>query len=88
MISLFERTENIVGKRENAGNQHFLLSPQCFQKLYISKSLKAEIVWLRFKLQNGTMKQCYYKLYDSDKYNCEVLHSDQRNRWKHNGTIS
>ena len=22
--------ENIVGKRENAGNQHFLLFPQCF----------------------------------------------------------
>ena len=22
--------ENIVGKGENAGNQHFLLSPQCF----------------------------------------------------------
>ena len=22
--------ENIVGKEENAGNQHFLLSPQCF----------------------------------------------------------
>ena len=24
--------ENIVGKRENAGYQHFLLFPQCFQK--------------------------------------------------------
>ena len=24
--------ENIVGKGENAGNQHFLLYPQCFQK--------------------------------------------------------
>ena len=23
--------ENIEGKRENAGNQHFLLFPQCFQ---------------------------------------------------------
>ena len=22
--------ENIVGKGENAGSQHFLLSPQCF----------------------------------------------------------
>ena len=22
--------ENIVGKEENAGNQHFLLFPQCF----------------------------------------------------------
>ena len=28
----FERVENIVGKGENAGFQHFLLFPQCFQK--------------------------------------------------------
>ena len=26
------REENIVGKGENAGYQHFLLFPQCFQK--------------------------------------------------------
>ena len=26
------RLENIVGKRENAERQHFLLFPQCFQK--------------------------------------------------------
>ena len=25
-----KRPENIVGKGENAGNQHFLLYPQCF----------------------------------------------------------
>ena len=25
--------ENIVGKGENAGYQHFLIFPQCFQKL-------------------------------------------------------
>ena len=27
------RVENIVGKGENAGYQHFLLFPQCFQKV-------------------------------------------------------
>ena len=27
-----DRLENIVGKGENAGYQHFLLFPQCFQK--------------------------------------------------------
>ena len=27
------RVENIVGTGENAGYQHFLLFPQCFQKL-------------------------------------------------------
>ena len=32
MISVVERVENIVGKRENAGYQHFLLFQQCFQK--------------------------------------------------------
>ena len=30
------RVENIVGKGENAGYQHFLLFPQCFQKLSFS----------------------------------------------------
>ena len=29
---LLERVENIVGKSENAGYQHFLLFQQCFQK--------------------------------------------------------
>ena len=29
---VFDEVENIVGKGENAGSQHFLLSPQCFQK--------------------------------------------------------
>ena len=32
MISLSDRIKNIVGKGENAGYQHFLLFPQCFQK--------------------------------------------------------
>ena len=39
------RVENIVGKGENAGNQHFLLFPQCFQKTSFSGSLKVVIVW-------------------------------------------
>ena len=30
MVSVFDREENIVGKGENAGYQHFLLFPQCF----------------------------------------------------------
>ena len=37
--------ENIVGKGENVGNQHFLLFPLCFQKPSISGSLKVGIVW-------------------------------------------
>ena len=30
MISLLDRIGNIVGKEENAGNQHFLLFPKCY----------------------------------------------------------
>ena len=33
MVQFFpDREENIVGKGENAGYQHFLLFPRCFQK--------------------------------------------------------
>ena len=39
------RTENIVGKGENAGYQHFLLFLQCFQKDTFSGSLTVVIVW-------------------------------------------
>ena len=42
---VLEREENIVGKGENAGYQHFLLFPQCFQKVSILGSLKVGIVW-------------------------------------------
>ena len=37
--------ENTVGKGENAGYQHFLIFPQCFQKTSFSASLKVGIVW-------------------------------------------
>ena len=37
-------TENIVGKGENAGYQHFLLFPQCFQKLSVAESLKTGLL--------------------------------------------
>ena len=33
MISLFDGAENTVGKGENAGYQHFLLSHSVFQSL-------------------------------------------------------
>ena len=41
IISVFDRVENIVGKGENAGNQHFLLFPKCVQKSSFSGALKA-----------------------------------------------
>ena len=39
------RVENIFGKGENAGNQHFLLFQQCFLKLSFPEVLKVGIVW-------------------------------------------
>ena len=36
--------ENIVEKGENAGYQHFLLFPQCFQKLFLSGLLRQDCV--------------------------------------------
>ena len=37
--------ENIVGKGENAGYQHFLLFPQCFKKVSFPDTSKGVILW-------------------------------------------
>ena len=42
---VFGRIENIVGKGENAGYQHFLHFLQCFQKAFYAGWLKVVIVW-------------------------------------------
>ena len=42
---VMDKTENIVGKEENAGYQHFLVFPQCVQKAFSLGSLKVGIVW-------------------------------------------
>ena len=55
------RLENIVGKGENAGNQHFLLFPHCFQKPSISGSLKVGIVWWKVKKNWGKGVNAGYK---------------------------
>ena len=49
----FDRVENIVGNGENAGYQHFLLFPQCFQKASMSGSLKVGIMRERVKRPEG-----------------------------------
>ena len=38
----FERTENTVRKRQNAGDHHFLPISQCFQELFSPKHLNSE----------------------------------------------
>ena len=43
MISVFDMVENIVGKGENPGYQHFLLFPQCFQKASFFGSSKSRV---------------------------------------------
>ena len=40
----FEQVKDIAGKEENADYQHFLLSLQCIQNLFIKRSLKVGIV--------------------------------------------
>ena len=45
IISVFDRVENIMGKGENAGYQHFLLFPQCFQRASFPDVSKGVIVW-------------------------------------------
>ena len=39
MISVLDRVENILRKGENAGFQHFLLLPRCFQRSFVSGSM-------------------------------------------------
>ena len=47
MKIFLERVENIVGKGENAGYQHFLLFSLCFQMASFSGLFKVE--WERVK---------------------------------------
>ena len=44
LVSVWEGVENIVGKGENAGYQHFLLFSPCCQKASFQGSLKVGIV--------------------------------------------
>ena len=48
LIFVLGQVENIVGKGENAGYQHFLLFPQCFQFSF-PKLFKVAKVWYRAK---------------------------------------
>ena len=44
VTAIFDKVENIVGKGENAGYQHYLLFPQCFQRASYTGSLEVVIV--------------------------------------------
>ena len=55
---VFQTVKNIVEKGENAGNQHFLLFPQCFQEALPARVSKVIIMWKKDNL----------KVVDEDKY--------------------
>ena len=59
------RVENILGKGENACNQHFFLFPLCFQKAP-SGSLKVKI--------------CLVKSYFFTKHNFELLRNEMHKK--------
>ena len=48
IASASDIAENLVGKGENAYNQHFILFPRCFQRPYLSMLLAKK--WVIFKL--------------------------------------
>ena len=44
---VLDKSENIMGKKENAGYQHFLHFPQCFQKAFSLRLFKLLLVILQ-----------------------------------------
>ena len=60
IISVVDRVENIVGKGENAGYQHFLLFLQCFEKAPFPDMSKGIIVWEWVKKNTQAfLQQCF-----------------------------
>ena len=62
-ISLIYRVENTMGKGENAGYQHFLLSPKCFPKPPSYGLLKVGIVRKRVKQNLNDSHACTFKFF-------------------------
>ena len=58
IIILYDRVENIVGKGENAGYQHFLLFPQCFQKAYSQGCKTSGLCGKELKEFQESMDRC------------------------------
>ena len=77
-ISLFDRVENTVGKRENAGNQNFLLFPTVLFKAFLFK-VPIAINCRGVCLQNTSKPHSYILKY-GDYY-------DFMDRWIGNGAI-
>ena len=67
---VFHRIENIVGKEENAGYQHFLLFPRCFQKAFPPICQKSSL-WV--KGLRKFLQSMRWILLRSLLYDCFVL---------------
>ena len=70
MIVVFDRVENLVGKGENAGYQHFLLFPQCFPKA--SASAPREHFTIFLFLQNSNLEGVHITVYRYLAIYCEA----------------
>ena len=57
-----DRVENIMGKGENAGGQHFLLFLQCFQKAFGKRLRICKNIDSFYLLKNQTKKNQFVLL--------------------------
>ena len=77
---VLEWMENSVGKGENAGYQHFLLFPQCFQKPSLSGSLKVGIECERlnpFPSKPWFLRVCSTSLFENTVGKGEIARNEQ-----------
>ena len=74
MIYKKKKKENIEGKEENAGYQHFLLIPQFLQKSSFSGSLKPGVI-KAFDIKNPlSFKKLYFQTWKwGVQFQCSVL---------------
>ena len=75
MVYILDRAENIVGKGDNAGYQHFLLFPQCFQKPSCPRLLKVGIVWERVNClpSSKSFNSVYFKEFAGGQLNVAYI---------------
>ena len=74
--SVLGRVENIVGKGENAGYQHFLLFPQCFQKApFTCFCTLRHYVILNRNFNENHVQYVHSKLHDPPLSHCTQFES-------------
>ena len=55
IISVFDSVENMVGKEENAGYQHFVLFPHCFEKASFPEASKGHCLGMGYMDEKNIM---------------------------------